>query len=216
MMPSFGWTTYDVSSQLPATWRQDVRRVAAAADFRDFPRTPILSREATQVDDVPRGRVHADQVLRGLPWLHQFYRGPFLQLARESRMERVETARDGRYGVVLNVQRGANMRFECHVDSNPLTGLLFCTDHGAGDGGELVFARDPGAVGLEAVERDCSVIRPHAGHLIFFDGRRHPHYARPLAKISDVRIVAVMNFYTESCMESTRPLELNRHLYGDS
>ena len=30
-----------------------------------------------------------------------------------------------------------------------------------------------------------------------------------------MRIVAVMNFYTESCPESTRPRELNRHLYGD-
>ena len=38
-------------------------------------------------------------------------------------------AADDRYGVVLNVQRGTKMRFECHVDSNPLTGLLFCTDH---------------------------------------------------------------------------------------
>ena len=28
-------------------------------------------------------------------------------------------------------------------------------------------------------------------------------------------IAAVMNFYTESCPESTRPRELNKHLYGD-
>ena len=30
-----------------------------------------------------------------------------------------------------------------------------------------------------------------------------------------MRIVAVMNFYTESFPESTRPPELNKHLYGD-
>ena len=30
-----------------------------------------------------------------------------------------------------------------------------------------------------------------------------------------MRIVAVMNFYTESCPETSRPRELNRHLYGD-
>ena len=66
------------------------------------------------------------------------------------------------------------MRFECHIDSNPLTGLLFCTDHLTG--GELVFAHDAEAADIAAVERDCSVIRPHAGHLIFFDARRHPHY----------------------------------------
>jgi hypothetical protein len=27
--------------------------------------------------------------------------------------------------------------------------------------------------------------------------------------------VAVMNYYTGSCPESTRPPALNRHLYGD-
>jgi hypothetical protein len=106
------------------------------------------------------------------------------------------------------------MRFECHVDSNPLTGLLFCTDHPVGAGGELVFGHDPDAADIGAVERDCTVIRPHAGHVIFFDGRRYPHYARPLTSESDVRIVAVMNFYTQSCPESTRPPELNRHLFG--
>ena len=105
------------------------------------------------------------------------------------------------------------MRFECHVDSNPLTGLLFCTEHPAG-GGELVFAHDPAAADLEAVDRDCTVIRPHAGHVIFFDGRHHPHYSRPLADEADMRVVAVMNFYTLSCPESTRPPELNRHLFG--
>ena len=107
------------------------------------------------------------------------------------------------------------MRFECHIDSNPLTGLLFLTDHAADAGGELVFAHDEDADSVAAVERDCVVIRPRAGFLTFFDGRRHPHYARALRSESDVRVVAVMNFYTESYPESTRPRELNRHLYGD-
>lgn len=30
-----------------------------------------------------------------------------------------------------------------------------------------------------------------------------------------MRVVAVMNFYTESYPESTRPRELNKNLYGD-
>ena len=107
------------------------------------------------------------------------------------------------------------MRFECHVDSNPLTGLLFCSDHYAGAGGELVFAHDATATSAADVDQSCSVLRPQSGHLVFFDGRHHPHYARPLTAASDVRIVAVMNYYTSSFPESTRPRELNRHLYGD-
>jgi hypothetical protein len=213
-MPSpFRWTTFDVNGILPAGWLRDVSETAGGADFRGFPRTPVLSREAADVLQIRRGRVHADQVRKSLPWLHESYRSVFLELAREARAQPVVAASDERYGVVLNVQRGTAERFECHVDSNPLTGLLFCTNHAAG--GELVFAHNPDAASIGAVERDCSVIRPQAGHLIFFDARRHPHYARPLITASDVRVVAVMNFYTESCPESTRPRELNQHLYGD-
>jgi hypothetical protein len=213
MLSRFHWTTFDLNGTLPAGWLRDVSQAAGNADFREFPRTPVLSREAADVLQIRRGRVHADQVRKSLPWLYESYRSVFLELAREAWAEPVMAAGDERYGVVLNVQRGTAERFECHIDSNPLTGLLFCTNHAAG--GELVFAHNPGAVDIDAVERDCSVIRPQAGHLIFFDARRHPHYARPLITASDVRVVAVMNFYTESCPESSRPRELNRHLYGD-
>jgi hypothetical protein len=172
-----------------------------------------LSREAADVTHINRGRVRADKVQQQLPWLYKLYRGEFLELVSRARQEPVDPAMDDRYGVVLNVQQGESMRFECHVDSNPLTGLLFLTDHPAG-GGELVVGHNPAAVGVEGVERDCSVIRPHAGHLIFFDGKTYPHYARVLLSESDVRVAAVMNFYTGSCPESSRPPELNRHLFG--
>jgi hypothetical protein len=214
VMRSFRWTTFDLTSSLCANWQQEIAAAADEAEFREFPRTPVLSRESQDVQQIFRGRVHASDVRRNLPWLYRLYREDFLELARKACAEPVMAARDDRYGIVLNVQRGTEMRFECHVDSNPLTGLLFCTDHLTEAGGELVFAHDPTAADIDAVERDCSVIRPHAGHLIFFDGREHAHYARPLLSWSDVRIVAVMNFYTESYPESTRPRELNPHLFG--
>lgn len=211
--PPFHWTTFDVAESLPANWQREIVLAAAKAEFRRFPRTPVLSREAPDVSHIARGRLHADQVRSRLPWLYRAYRGEFLALARQACPEQVVPARDYRYGVVLNVQRGTTMRFECHIDSNPLTGVLFLTGHAAG--GELVFGHDTEAADVAAVERDCSVVQPQAGHLIFFDARRNPHYARPLAKSSDLRVAAVMNFYTGSCPESTRPRELNRHLYGD-
>jgi hypothetical protein len=213
-MPSrFRWITFDLTDIFPPEWQRDIRTVAADADFRDFPRTPVLSREGSDVSHITRGRVHADQVRERLPWLYHSYRGVFLEMAGEACAEPVAAAKDDRYGVVLNVQRGTGMRFECHVDSNPLSGVLFCTDHA--DGGELVVAHDETAADISAVEKDCSVIRPHAGHLILFDARRHPHYTRPLSDENDMRVAAIMNFYTESFPESTRPRELNRHLYGD-
>ncbi len=65
------------------------------------------------------------------------------------------------------------MRFECHVDSNPVTGLLFFTDHPAG-GGEFVVGRDTSAVGVEALERDRTFITPRAEDPVFFDGKTYP------------------------------------------
>jgi hypothetical protein len=212
---SFSWTTFNVTTLLPAYWQRDIEVVADEAEFREFPRTPILSREAEHVTHILRGRVHANRVQQSLPWLYKLYRTDFLTLAAKACREPIEPAVDDRYGIVLNVQRGNTMRFECHVDSNPLTGLLFCTDHPEG-GGELAVSHTQAAIGVEGIERDCSVIRPQAGHLIFFDGKTHPHYARVLSAKSDVRVVAVMNFYTESCPESTRPAELNRHLFRQS
>src|ERR1700736_1534891 len=105
MLSRFRWTTFDVNDLLPPGWRQDVAKLAADADFRLFPRTPVVSREATDVSHIPRGRVHADQLRLRLPWLHDLYRGAFLGLAREVWTEPVVTAHDARYGIVLNVQR---------------------------------------------------------------------------------------------------------------
>jgi hypothetical protein len=206
-------TLFDVTDQLPEDWQENIGTVAAEADFRDFPRTPILSREAIDVTHVTRGRVHAIQVQQRLPWLYKLYRSEFFDLACQAWGEPIEPALDDRYGVVLNVLRGNTMRFECHVDSNPVTGLLFFTSHPVG-GGELVIGHDPAGVGIEELERDGTAVTPRAGQLIFFDGKTYPHYARPLVAESDIRVVAVMNFYTKSCPESTRPRGLNHHLFG--
>jgi hypothetical protein len=215
MLPTFQWTTFDVMGMLPYRWRHEIFDAAADAQVRDFLRTPVISREAPGVGHINRGRVHADQVARDLPWLRRLYRSEFRELAKNVAGSPVAPARDERYGTVLNVQRGPRMRFECHVDSNPLTGLLFCTDHDLGAGGEMVIAHHHEARSQADIDQSCSVIRSQAGHLIFFDGRHHPHYVRPLTFDDDVRVVAVMNYYLSSFPESTRPPELNRHLYGD-
>jgi hypothetical protein len=214
MAQRFRWTEFDVSGLLPLDWPDDIKKISLDADFRDFPRTPILSREADDVTHITRGRVHSWQVQQRLPWLYEMYRDQFLGLVRQSWDEPIEPAVDDRYGVVLNVLRGSKMRFECHIDSNPVTGLLFFTSHPAG-GGELVIGHDPSGVGVEELDRDGTAVEPQAGKLIIFDGHTYPHYARSLMSESDVRVVAVMNFYTASHPESFRPPALNRHLFGD-
>jgi hypothetical protein len=216
MRTRFSWHTFDLASSLPAGWRQELSDAAVTAAFGEYPPGPILAREAVCMRSISHGRLNAADLLRSLRWLYEAYHGYFLELAREASAELVMPTRDDRYGVALNVQRGNRGAVRMSRRLKSLTGLLFCTDHLAEADGELVFAHDEDAGSVEAVERDCTVIRPQAGHLIFFDGRKHPHYACPLTSESALRIVAVMNFYTTSCPESTRPLELNRHLYGES
>jgi hypothetical protein len=106
MASGFGWTTFDVTSSLSRDWRQEIAATAVGADFQQFPRTPILSREAPDVQRIYRGRVHAADVRQNLPWLYRLYREHFLELAQEACDEPVVAARDDRYGIGLNVQRG--------------------------------------------------------------------------------------------------------------
>ena len=81
MLPTFQWTTFDVNSLLTPGWQEAIAPIALNADFRDFPRTPGLTREAPSVQVIPRGRVHADTVKDSLGWLYGLYRDGFRQLA---------------------------------------------------------------------------------------------------------------------------------------
>jgi 2OG-Fe(II) oxygenase superfamily len=164
---------------------------------------------------IPVMTVGGRDVREQLPWLAELYEDVFLQLGQNCAAEPLATALDDRYGVVLNVQMGAEMRYECHVDSNPLEGLLYLTSHSEGAGGELVVANSVGASNVEEVEADASIVYPVAGHLIFFDARDFAHYVRPLEDQKAIRVVAAMNFYTPSSPEVARPRDLNRHLFGE-
>jgi hypothetical protein len=211
----FSWSTYVVDSLLPQGWRDELMAVAEHdAVFHMLEASSVTSREASPFEKIPSltvdGRVLRDRA----PWLFELYQGPFRDLAATTAGTAVACAREDLYGAVLNVQRGAGMRYECHVDSNPLQGLLYVTTHAPGEGGELVVARDPGAHSVADVDAACDLIYPVAGHLVFFDARQHPHYVRALADESAVRVVVAMNFYTEDSPESARPADLDGHLFG--
>ncbi len=149
-----------------------------------------------------------------LPWLYDLYHNEYLHLAQSICHESVSVARNDLYGVVLNVQRGQRMRYEAHVDSNPIQGLFFATSHHSQIGGELVISNRSESNSVDEIDDDCSILYPVAGYLIFFDARLHPHYARALNSQDGIRVVAAMNFYTVSCPEDARPADLSKHLAG--
>jgi N-acetylglutamate synthase-like GNAT family acetyltransferase len=212
----FSWRVFDVGELLPGGWQQELLGLAEReASHRTLRPRSVTSREGDPDLMLPvitvSGRVLREQT----PWLSSLYDGWFREFAATCSSEVVTTAVDDRYGVNLNVQRGRSMRYECHVDSNPIEGLLYVTDHPKGSGGELVAANHPGATSLEEVDQDCSVLYPEAGKLVFFDAREFAHYVRPLQHDDAIRAVVAMNFYTPSSPESARPNDLNDHLFGE-
>lgn len=209
----FSWLTFDVSSALPPAWDEQLKQVAR----RDRVTKQLLpphstSRESAAVTSLQIMTVRGVTLSERLPWLVDLYRGYFRDLYQEATGRRIHTTDDRRYAVVMNVQEGTD-RYECHVDTNPVEALLYVTDHPRGSGGELVVANDVGARSIDDVDADCSVVYPVAGHIVYFDARRFPHYVRPM-KRPGLRVAVGMNYYTDDCPEETRPDDLNDYLYG--
>lgn len=146
-------------------------------------------------------------VAQHLPWLMKLYLDSFLRLANELVApltgSRYRASTDPVSAVNLNLLAPGE-RYEWHVDSNPLTGLLFCPT--GDDASELVFSAPPGRPG-ETPER---VVTPRWGHLLLFDARDVPHCVR---NVTTDRVTVPMNFYADS-HEPARPPGLDAYLYG--
>lgn len=212
-MQEFWYKEFDVSDHLPLGWQKMILDVAQEdAKFKVLVASSVTSRELTTQVRIPVFTVGGKLLSSRLPWLLDLYRGPFRDIAQTLTNEVVSVADDLRYAVNLNVQRGTEMRYECHVDSNPIEGLLYVTDQPPGRGGELVVAKDTQARGEDAIAHNATRIHPKAGKLVFFDARAHPHFVAPLTAPLDERVVVAMNYYVPSCPESSRPADLNQHL----
>lgn len=210
----FTWHTTDVSQLLRPGWQAELLDIAERfAVLKMIQPRSVTSREVSRDLQLPVLTVSGEIVAAQAPWLFALYYGVFRDLGQRVVDEPLLTASREKIAINLNVQRGNSMRYECHVDSNPLQGLLYATDHPRGEGGELVIAHDCSAQGTDAVEASATILHPTSGHLIFFDARDHPHYVRPLGSQRGVRVSVAMNFYTPSCPESGRPSDLDTHLF---
>lgn len=210
----FPWHSFDLRSRfLPEGWQQEILEVArVSAEDKYLVPSYATSREADSESQIPVHTVDGVSIAEELPWLYSLYRQQLRDMAQTLTREEVTTATDVRTGLTLNVQRGSQERYECHVDWNPLSGLLYVTDHPRGSGGELLVSNRGDVHSCEEVDADCTRIYPVAGHALFFDGRYHSHYVNALRNEEDVRVVLAMNFYTASHPEKNRPESLDRHL----
>lgn len=144
-----------------------------------------------------------DQIAHHLPTLDRLYRTTILQLASRASGLGLCVSPNVVNGVNVNVLQGAAARYEWHVDSNPLTGLLVLTESNAESGGRLLFGQEPSS-------QVALALRP--GQLLLFDARSAPHCVEALRHES-TRVTAPMNFFIAGEAVS-RPEGLDEALYG--
>jgi len=212
---SFKYQEFNVNEFLPSSWREDISHLVEKFSVSQvLSAKSVTSRETSRDVTVPTFIVDGNCIKARMPWLYDLYRGFFRDMGQKCVTEPLSTAREPVYGVNLNIQRGSKMRYECHVDSNPLQGILYVTTHPKGTGGELIVSNRSEAMGPEEIETDCVRIFPKSGYLVFFDARKFPHYVASLKNDNAIRIAAPMNFYIPSAPEEMRPSDLNMHLFG--
>lgn len=214
---TFYWYSFDVSTQITQAlgddWFDNVVDFSRS-NMKNKPIIPrsVTSREESRDEVIQTAVVDGKKIRDKFPNLYSLYKNEFKRLAEKCTGEKLSCAVNDLYGVNLNIQQGASMRYECHVDSNPVQGMLYITSHRKEEGGSLNVSNRPDVLGTNKVKKDCSIIEPKQGMLVFFDARRFSHFVEPLISNSMIRVAVAMNFYTSQCPESARPKDLNSHL----
>lgn len=206
IIPAFA---IDVESLLPSGWQQQIHECSGRdSKWQHLRGGSVTSRESDFHDVAPAevGVVTGDVVQRDLQWLDALYRREFLELANRLGQGEYQASTHLRGGININTTP-VGARYEWHVDSNPLTALLFVTTHAPSDGGQLLFRPDPQARPTESWELQVS---PSAGTLLIFDAREAAHVVTQLT--SGLRISVPMNYYFAGREE--RPEDLDGYLYN--
>lgn len=210
---TFSYAKFNVSNILPDNWQNTIIKLCNRySQNGELAANSVTSKEFDSRTILDIKYIPGEVILKKLRWLFNLYRNEFYSLASKYSSETIYCANDIRHALNFNIQVGNEMRYECHVDSNPISCILNCTSHPMGDGGELIVSNDINSIGIDEIESDCQIIIPESGNFLIFDGRYHPHYVRPLIRSEGLRIILGMNYYTDECPESFRPSDLDCHL----
>lgn len=206
-MASEIYTAFDIRELglLPIDWVEQIAHVVEEyAQHTVLDGTSSTAREPVPGEKMDVYVVRGDAIRDQLPWLYSLYENELLQLATTVAQQPVYPCANVVASININVLRGRGARYEWHVDSNPLTGMLYVTTHRCGDGGELVFEKDS----------NRTTVYPEAGIFIAFDARAIPHTVLPLRKDA-IRLSIPMNYY-HSKDQQVRPSGLDSYLYETS
>lgn len=211
----FTFYEVDINKHLNSNWDTEIVSFSQKyAIYKLLKPCSVTSRESKTTKEVETLTVDGIKIREGLPWLFELYENELRIIGSESIGEKLLLAKNDQYALNLNIQKGCKMRYECHIDSNPLQGVLYVTTHAKGEGGELVVSNNSQSIGTKEIDEDCEVIYPRKGMLYLFNATKNPHYVRPLKNSGDTRVAVTINFYTSNNPESSRPEDLNNHLFN--
>lgn len=200
--PYYEWDLNE-TNLLPSGWDVSVRKIIDLAGMETIlSGFSEQSREPDQDVELPVTVVTGDACEKHLPWLAALYKGELRQFVSRKHGVELYTAKDLRSSININCLRGVGARYETHVDTNTVTGVLFACDASPKTGGELVFCAEHG---------EEAIVWPRPGLFISFDGRTLPHYVGAL-KIPMDRISIPLNYYDDP-INQFRPDGLDDRLY---
>ncbi|MGH6837476.1 MAG: 2OG-Fe(II) oxygenase [Methylocella sp.] len=188
---------------LPPAWDAQIRSIVSERAIDTYLTGSGLTSREKRIGQRLHVRVTDGVVVReSLPWLWSLYTHELLDFSSQSFEKPLFVANLLRTTININQLIGRGAQYEWHVDSNPVTGVLFATSSEKGLGGSLVFADPQGR---------RSIVRPKAGTYICFDAREIPHRVSPLRRDGD-RISLPMNYY-DNDTDQPRPDDLDDQLY---
>jgi hypothetical protein len=189
---------------LPFDWDRQVHALAASAMVETvLDGSSVTSRELSSSEPVKVGVVVGQRIQQELGWLLRLYMNEFKAFAESLVPAPLIVSDDIDSAININVVKGAGSRYERHVDSNPVTGLLYPSTLSSDCGGGLVFEHSDGGIDR---------IQPRKGLLIVFDATETTHYVEPLLK-DTIRLSIPMNYYFKH-QGVVRPTDLDHYLYN--
>lgn len=204
--PFFTWNL-NTTSLLPSNWQSQIDDVVERFGYETvLTGQGSTSREKRSNQYIKVVIVDGLIIRPFLPWLWSIYNGPLLDFASSSFGRPLFPAEDEKSAVNINNLTGNGARYEWHVDSNPVTGLLFASTCPPEQGGGLVFRDIEG--------KRNAIVRPTAGVFICFDAREIPHRVAPLK--GDISRTSIPMNYYETADSQARPSDLEAQIYSTS
>lgn len=179
--------------RLVAEWRQKAMDLTGSANRRDT--DDGIVRHYSVLD--------GNRVQREFPSLFGAYAG-WQAMLRAVLGEAVEISIYDRSGVNVRVYHGAGAEHGWHLDTQPITALLYLTTHADEGATEVHPADNP--------EGPVTALLPVAGSMLLMQGRRCLHRAAPISG-KEPRIAVPLNYYTET--DFVRDASLDVAHYGD-